>query len=843
MSSRWPFAGRSDQLTVIRAAGRGVVVLGPAGAGKSRLIAEAVKDLTGVAWVRATEATAELPFGAFAHLLPDSRPDGNPLRWAAAAIDAQVLVVDDAHLLDPWSAGLVQHLALHGSVRLLVTVRSGRRPPDTVVALWKDELLARLEVAPLTQAETADLLARALPGRIEAGSLARLWNTSKGNPLYLRELVLSGVLRDLGGMWLWHGPLELSTSLREMIAARIGDLTGDEREVLEYLAFGEPLGADLLASMCSMTATERLEERQLVTVQASGRRLEARLAHPLYGEVIREWCGGLRTRTVLRGLAAAVAGTGLRRRADVLRVAVWRLDAGSADDPDLLLQACAKARGMRDLTLAERLARAAAAAGGGPPALLALAGALTYMDRGEEAEEAFRTALRADLDADTRFEGATMRAINLAWVLGRTGEALAVLAEAERLAPAPRLRQVLRCFAGSVAALSGDLEAVEANLAEIRRQGPADERVRGTLTSTEATLLTITGRTDAALERVDRALTMITRRADAMPSITAALLDAGMTASIVAGDLPRADRYLDRAYGPGGQFGLWDRASLQFGARKAQLHRLRGRLLDAVRVCEEGAARSPGRSTFAGPCFGELAHAHALRGDPDGASAVLARARAQVVPVGPLATYPLHLAEVWTAAARGDLDRAVELALEVADSPYVCFSLFASHDVVRLGRPELVVSRLTDLADRGPLAALFARHAAARGPKELAEISTAFEHEGMLLYAAEAAAMAAALYRADELARNARAAETRASNLARACQGARTPALVGLSLPGLTPRQREIALLAAQGLTNRQIADRLVVSIRTVANTLYTVYARTGAADRTELARLIDAPP
>ncbi|MEV2272541.1 helix-turn-helix transcriptional regulator [Nonomuraea africana] len=43
--------------------------------------------------------------------------------------------------------------------------------------------------------------------------------------------------------------------------------------------------------------------------------------------------------------------------------------------------------------------------------------------------------------------------------------------------------------------------------------------------------------------------------------------------------------------------------------------------------------------------------------------------------------------------------------------------------------------------------------------------------------------------------------------------------MIGLSLPGLTKRQSEIAVLAAQGLTNREIAERLVVSIRTVANT------------------------
>ncbi|MGP3915185.1 response regulator transcription factor [Nonomuraea sp. 10N515B] len=64
-----------------------------------------------------------------------------------------------------------------------------------------------------------------------------------------------------------------------------------------------------------------------------------------------------------------------------------------------------------------------------------------------------------------------------------------------------------------------------------------------------------------------------------------------------------------------------------------------------------------------------------------------------------------------------------------------------------------------------------------------------------------------------------------------------------LEVPGLTPRQREIAVLAAQGLTNREIAERLVVSVRTVANTLYAIYDKTGVNDRTALTALLNRPP
>jgi DNA-binding CsgD family transcriptional regulator len=62
----------------------------------------------------------------------------------------------------------------------------------------------------------------------------------------------------------------------------------------------------------------------------------------------------------------------------------------------------------------------------------------------------------------------------------------------------------------------------------------------------------------------------------------------------------------------------------------------------------------------------------------------------------------------------------------------------------------------------------------------------------------------------------------------------RTPAL-GLSRPALSDRERQIARLAASGVSSREIAAQFYLSTRTVENHLQRVYAKLGVAGRGEL--------
>ncbi|NBP84480.1 MAG: LuxR family transcriptional regulator, partial [Mycobacteriaceae bacterium] len=61
---------------------------------------------------------------------------------------------------------------------------------------------------------------------------------------------------------------------------------------------------------------------------------------------------------------------------------------------------------------------------------------------------------------------------------------------------------------------------------------------------------------------------------------------------------------------------------------------------------------------------------------------------------------------------------------------------------------------------------------------------------------------------------------------------------VAAPLP-LSSREREIALLVSEGLSNRQIADALTMSVRTVEGHIYRACNKLGTSTRTELGRLV----
>src|SRR5439155_25467380 len=157
----------------------------------------------------------------------------------------------------------------------------------------------------------------------------------------------------------------------------------------------------------------------------------------------------LRAREVARRLADAGEATGARRREDVLRVATWRLAAGTGE-PELMYQAACHARWRYDFPLAERLARAAVQAGGGFDAALLVAQLASLQGRGDDAEQGL--AALAEDASDDRQRGlvACARLDNLVFHMGRIGAGVAMAEEAEGRIADPAWRDELAAKRASV---------------------------------------------------------------------------------------------------------------------------------------------------------------------------------------------------------------------------------------------------------------------------------------------------------------------------------------------------------------------------------------------------------
>jgi DNA-binding CsgD family transcriptional regulator len=215
-----------------------------------------------------------------------------------------------------------------------------------------------------------------------------------------------------------------------------------------------------------------------------------------------------------------------------------------------------------------------------------------------------------------------------------------------------------------------------------------------------------------------------------------------------------------------------------------------------------------------------------------------------------------QLADAWTAVASRRptevVQRLRDAAAQAASTGHRTAESWLLHDLMRTSGQD-TSAQLRDLADAcdSPLVSARARHgAAARAgdARELAGAADDFAALGAMLLAAEAAAGTAEAFNRAGDRRAATAALRRSIELAAACEGAVTPGLfrtamihAAAAVP-LSTREREIAMLAAAGITSKDIAERLYLSVRTVNNHLQHAYTKLGVSGRADLAQALGSP-
>jgi DNA-binding NarL/FixJ family response regulator len=127
-------------------------------------------------------------------------------------------------------------------------------------------------------------------------------------------------------------------------------------------------------------------------------------------------------------------------------------------------------------------------------------------------------------------------------------------------------------------------------------------------------------------------------------------------------------------------------------------------------------------------------------------------------------------------------------------------------------------------------------HAADDGGALLA-VSEEMEAIGAIPYAVEAAAHAATTFAAAGRADSARRAAARSRQLHSRTDGTPPPGIEGVDEDAitLTAREHQLVGLAARGRSNAEIAEQLVLSVRTVESHLYRAMHKLGVSDRRQL--------
>lgn len=765
---------------------------------------------------------------------------------------------------------------------------------EVLMRLEQDGHLRRMALKPLDRESLRALADQALTAGPTSNALIEwLDERSRGHPLFalglLRALVEEGA--DLQAPRLRRLPENLSAR----VMGRVELLDGGAVALLELLAVhGQRAGLQEIESFggeppdrLAVTLDTLLRSR-LVIEEERGRDVIYEIAHPLIQEAIYERIGAARRRTLHRRVARALVESG--RFAAAGSHFVRSADPGDSEAIDALLVALhqAQARELHrealailkslmellppgdrrwlellgilvwqgsefldhktdiDRTTIPTALRQidAVLSGSGDLASLAalkfcLSSYLTYDEgRLDEARRACEEALKLYERAGDA-PGAVIAAHQLTWIVGLAGDlegqesAARRLVQDARAAGDPNTLMLAETVLGYACFLQGRFEEAEKALTRsidtARREGRV-QRVASNL-SILAQTLALEGRMGEAKELLGEA-----RGGGAALGFTI-LLDMSARIRWLAGDFEGAiSDALEATSLTGGGLGkrrAWSVAVAAMASAET------GHLDAARNHLERAKAAYAGREWYAASLHCTWAEGVLAFHSGDGrvalSSLLHAADRLSAMGCWPLAALVLtDLAEI------ASLERNPEAA-EQADRRL--------GDIVpRLGRP--LYEALGSMSSAAARIAAGQHGQAARCAETAAAL---LESSGYLAFHARALEMLGRALAASDRAAAAQAlSEARAAYagigaalrhrrvdrlLAGLGHSGRRTRLSGLGAASLSPREREVARLALEGRTAREIGTQLLIGERTVETHLANAYAKLGVSSRLELVR------
>ena len=850
----------------------GAVIYGYLGMGKSTLARLLMEDRstfpTAPFLIQATRGLAGIQYGALAPYLGDARADDmvdslSVLRALVAFFRKEspgrvpLVVIDDAHELDKESSYLLAQLAIAGTVKVVVLATNGGWHHRDLPALEEDGLLVRFDLQPLTLQEADEACERLLGGRLVRGAVDYFAAEAGGNPLFLRAALSHAVraqaLIQREGFWvLIAEPHDIDESLRDLGESSVLDLSAEERDVLDCIALLGPESRHNIARLVSSPSAHRLLELGLIREDAKNPQIIG-CYPPLYSRIIRSLVPSHRSSELRTAFLAAVNEPREAGAHNHVHQLNWALDCGTEIDDQALIDGARLASARHDHQSALRLAAAVKGADCVPAASVEALRARFLLRLPLEGSPDPGALIDQPQDPGTLVSAALLSA---QLELAHDGRAAVVhrLADhwsqrAEGLAPGEPAQH-----ADLVRALGLNLEGAFRQSEQLMREflasganGPQCETVALCLLG-EA--LGQTGRSEEGTALLQRALDRIAQHTDGSADLESFAVMRQVSLLIHNGAFDAAEVAIARHSGgqPGDRFFIGGTLAVLDAVLRAR----RGRFTQAYEiilpaltvlrvsdhqamlpyalavaswvagmVSEDGTAerfavefeRTPARGSAALGLLG---------------AAYVALARDQHRPSGELSQELLRLA-----------DSARSTGMDGCEMDIL--------ELMALTGDERLIKRLHELAESsegGEARALqhYAEGILANDPARLIQAGDLAEEQQKHFVAVDASARALRLLKDHGdpgmsrgvlrvLRRRRDALECPLS----ASAGAPT------ELRDLTGRELKIALMAADGASNREIAGGLTLSPRTVEGHLYRIYVKLGITRREDLALVVES--
>lgn len=658
-----------------------------------------------------------------------------------------------------------------------------------------------------------------------------------------------------------------SAHVRDLLLAHAGSEGPGDAVLLDLIAlvpearasWVEGLAAAQVPSDDVAHRLRRLEARGVVAVMP-GEHPRVRLTDGIVELLLPQTLAVLRRRRLTRAVVDALAElteTLLAPREQIV-LASLSLELGRDVSPALLTASARASLSEDDPMLSIGLAAAAVENGGGVDAETALAVARLRMGRIDEVLERMQTL------SESADGGPLLGIVSDLMLLA--SDRLELPRDLDRhsdlVAATNTHRVVLDAF---LLFALGDWGAAARRLASVLDEVDGPLAARAHFVFASGALLT--GWFGAAERSLDRAEEILTAAGDDTTHIRLARLTIGRYTGRLEESLQQSKEIRDLVvrFGPShnSATAIWTVGTLLL---------ISGRVREAVGELDQAVGRleESGMDRMALIAMCELSEAYSVLGSPEQAIAARLPVSTAIGAGAAAEQFRGTLAQTraWTLAAEGRIDEAAEGFIAAAEaftlSGHSVGALVALVSAARCGAARRVLSWVESaaadiddpfgpvlrdlvhaLADGEGFDARQADHrttARARADR-LIEVGERARVLGFHLLSAEAYARAARARLEAGEAREAAAAARHRDEQMRICGIERLILVPDLRVRPLSLREAEIADLAAEGLSNREISEKLVLSIRTVETHLLRVYQKLGIRRRGELADALRTAP